>query len=537
MHQDILADSSAHRACRHSRLWRKIRGLVAAHSLMLCGLAYAESYSVSGRVVNAATDDPVRKVVVTFKPVRGSHPTPIVALTDGEGTFTAKGVEAGSYAMTVERSGFLPYVRRNLLTIAGHNVAGIIVRVVPQAVVAGRVFDDDGEPLAGARVAALRSGYRVGKQVFTEEAYDRTDDRGEYRLTKLPPGRYVFRAVYRTSAVGGRGYVPVYHQGAADVRSALIVSLAPGGSQQIDFTMERTSTFRITGRISAAGLGITPRLTLLPRLFDGEQFRRQPTTAGPDGTFVFEGVPPGDYTLIGELYRNRSSYGVRLDVSVADRDIDSLDVQLSLAQDVHCRASIENDFKIEWSRVILLFEGPDTGRGIEVRPRADGTFDLPQLMPESFTLQLKELPASLFLKSARFGDQDVLLTGMDLSRAIGYTLELLFSPEAGELSGSVVGRQGRAGDNYTVVLIPEKSRRNRSYLFKAVESDGEGRFRLSGVAPGDYVVSAWEGIETDAWFDPAVIASAERLGERMTIVNRGSHSVQLNPIAATAIAH
>ena len=77
------------------------------------------------------------------------------------------------------------------------------IRLQRGAAISGRVIDELGEPVIGARVTAeLRSGspprYRT---VATTE----TDDRGEYRLATLPPAGYLVGVTtVATAAIRGR---------------------------------------------------------------------------------------------------------------------------------------------------------------------------------------------------------------------------------------------------------------------------------------------------------------------------------------------
>src|SRR5262249_47035906 len=56
------------------------------------------------------------------------------------------------------------------------------------------VYDKNGEPLASAQVMALRQVYKDGRRTLTIVQIVTTDDRGEYRLFWLAPGRYYVSA-------------------------------------------------------------------------------------------------------------------------------------------------------------------------------------------------------------------------------------------------------------------------------------------------------------------------------------------------------
>jgi hypothetical protein len=54
-------------------------------------------------------------------------------------------------------------------------------------------------------------------------------------------------------------------------------------------------------------------------------------------------------------------------------------------------------------------------------------------------------------------------------------------------------------------------------LFKAVTADSSGSYAITAVAPGDYILAAWEAIEPYAFFDPELIREAEAAGTRVRI--------------------
>jgi hypothetical protein len=58
----------------------------------------------------------------------------------------------------------------------------------------GRIMDQDGEAVAGAAIIVLRSVVADGFRDDQAAGGAVTNDRGEYRLARLAPGRYTVRA-------------------------------------------------------------------------------------------------------------------------------------------------------------------------------------------------------------------------------------------------------------------------------------------------------------------------------------------------------
>jgi hypothetical protein len=81
----------------------------------------------------------------------------------------------------------------------------------------------------------------------------------------------------------------------------------------------------------------------------------------------------------------------------------------------------------------------------------------------------------------------VLQSGLDLSRGNHGRLDLEISGAGGSIEGSVIDEQDRpiAGAGVALILEGVGSPPSRS---KFTVTDEEGRFRMRGIAPGDYRV-------------------------------------------------
>ncbi|HYN85253.1 MAG TPA: carboxypeptidase-like regulatory domain-containing protein, partial [Pyrinomonadaceae bacterium] len=168
---------------------------------------------VRGRAVYADTERPVRRARVKLlnSDERGSERT---GLTNERGEFEIKNVAAGSYILAVDAPGVvtpvgyidietrerpdLTEVSKNfeMVTVDGKAAYEVTVRARRGAALSGRVTYADGDPAPGLAVHVMRragahyvkilSGLGVGAVMGA-----RTDDRGVFRVSGLPPGEYV----------------------------------------------------------------------------------------------------------------------------------------------------------------------------------------------------------------------------------------------------------------------------------------------------------------------------------------------------------
>src|SRR5947209_10574045 len=231
---------------------------------------------ITGRVVTGDTGRPVKRAraFITAAELSGGRG----ALTDENGIFDFTELPAGRYTLTVSKSGFvsLSYGQRRPLQAGtplqladGQQLKGIEFRLPRGGVVAGHVFDEDGEPMAGAMVRVMRYQYLQGDRRLTPAGTAQTDDKGQYRIWGLLPGDYYVNAVARggyfagpfggpggPGGFGGRGggrgaggggpygpppnggndqdqvnYAPTYYPGVASVNEAKAITV--GLSQEV----------------------------------------------------------------------------------------------------------------------------------------------------------------------------------------------------------------------------------------------------------------------------------------------------------------
>src|SRR5882672_2235300 len=138
-----------------------------------------QTRSFSGRVVADETGDPIANARVSLSaPGPG---TPVV-LTDREGRFTLTAPPA-RVTVVANKSG---YGRREAILPAAER--SIEIRLSRGAAISGRVVDEFGDPMMGARVIVEKPSNP--SDGFSGDAATSTDDRGEYRLGSLQGGTF-----------------------------------------------------------------------------------------------------------------------------------------------------------------------------------------------------------------------------------------------------------------------------------------------------------------------------------------------------------
>ena len=525
---------------------------------------------VSGRILNAANGEPVRRARLILRRTDNltgdsNSPAAYTTVTDDHGRFAMKDIEPGQYRFSASHAGFsdLLYgarrLSRNGITLsldAGQQLTGMVVRMTPHAVITGRILDADGDPIQDAQVIADRYRYVTGKRQLVPLGYASTDDQGEYRLFGLAPGRYyieanlrnpmmLMQATHHASKPVEESYVPTYYPGATDIGNATVIELAPGSQiRGMDFTLSKARTVSVRGHVNTpSDVNRQPGMIVLaprgrPAL--GRDIHRV-QVVDRQGTFEIAGISPGSYTLTASMNDGKTSYSARQQVDVGGSGIE--DVALSLSQGSELAGELRFEGQTPPSLTgigvgLVEFERYDGPLG--ARPysevKEDGTFTLPNIAGEIYRAFVQGLPAGYYLKSVRIGDEELKETGIDATREVSGTLLLTVSSNAGQIEGVVTDAKQKPVPGATVVLVPEPKKRERYDAFTQLTTDQYGRYALKTVEPGEYKLFAWEDMESEEYLDPEFLKPVEARGSAITI-HEGSHeSADLQLISAKAPA-
>lgn len=183
---------------------------------------------------------------------------------------------------------------------------------MPQALITGRILDEDGEPMPRATVSVLTKRYPQGKPILMLVASVNANDIGEYRVPDLNPGRYLVSANWRdyASTVAAapldkpeEAYSATFYPSAKTDSLAQVVEVTAGQQLPgIDIRMRKSQVFRIRGRVLPSGDAQPAGLILLrpiPRdqTFYLGYYGAPSVWAKKEGTFELAGITAGSYSI------------------------------------------------------------------------------------------------------------------------------------------------------------------------------------------------------------------------------------------------
>ena len=182
-------------------------GLALVAALLSPAQTPAGTGVIAGRVVEADSTRPVPEAIVTLS---GSATGERRVMVDEQGRFAFVNLPVGEYRLIAEQFGYLRggYGRARpdagslpIPLSDGQRVLDASISMWRFATITGRVLDEAGEPITRVSVRALRRSASAGRVDLqpSGQLSASTDDRGVYRLTRLPPGDYAVMVSARLS--------------------------------------------------------------------------------------------------------------------------------------------------------------------------------------------------------------------------------------------------------------------------------------------------------------------------------------------------
>jgi hypothetical protein len=407
------------------------------------------------------------------------------------------------------------------------------------AVVAGRVVDEVGEPIAHVSVSLQRRRYVDGARRLVGESGASTDDRGEFRIFGAPPGDYLIVARFHGPDLGLRDrvrYVPTYYPGTAVASEAQSVHVAAGQEVAgITIGLARAATATIRGVVRSGQASFAAVAFVVARETNGPQAEGQTAmaVAGPDGAFALGGLLPGTYMV----HAQSGFGGESASAEVVVEGVDVAGVVLSLSKGGTARGRIRFDSgsppaDLRPSQVMVMFAPLDSmGEHLTVGPGVE-----PPTPRDDWTFQLQGVRGRGFLRAASMGDwqmKRVLKEGVDVTDTpLDFTtdingLEIELTQAQSTVAGGVVDDRGDVAVDATVVVFADDPEKwgPRSRFVESARPDQKGRFTVRGLPPGHYLAVAVEYLQPGEERDPEVLETLRKDATRFTLSEGEKHEL------------
>jgi len=482
-------------------------------------------YRISGVVVDAVTGAPVARAEVSVS--QGEEETKVI--TGNDGRFVFQGLEAGKYPLFAAAQG---YVREGF-NQHGQYMTGIAVgegldsehlifRLHRQAVITGKVTDEHGEGVRGARVMLFNAGGTKGGDARSVHEPTQTNDLGEYRLAHLEPGRYYVAVQaqpwyaqlglsdvpepqpgedsFPSSRSEGKPkfdplldavYPITLYPGVTNENAAAELNLRAGEKAQADIQLAAVPAvhIRLTNLPAEepGGINIQASVALLrsqdvPLNILAEQVS--------PGEFEVAGLPPGDLTFLINQSGEQASTARKIRVNVSGGE--TLDGGGTRATaNVSGRVIFPAGVAGPAEGQVNLQGEDDQNASAELQK--DGTFSVPAVEAGTYKVAVNLSESGEYVEGVSATGATTSGREVTIAGAGDVRLSITLGQGAGEVTG-VAKLDGKPAAGVMILLVPD-SGQNLEEDSRLDQSDSDGTFALHEIIPGKYLLVAIE----DGW--------------------------------------
>lgn len=468
----------------------ELAGVKLPHEGARPTLTLAPAATIEGRVVDARSGAPLGGVAIGVRQGQAARAT----RSGADGRYRVAGLAPGTYRVEADDLRYVPYVKGRVQARAGETVKADLP-LQPAAAISGRVVDEDGAPIAGARGQLALSG-ETGFAAFARSARGgdryafRTGADGSFSARRLGPGENqrltVTHPEYERRTLGGLALEPGKTKTGVTVvltRGIVVAGLVkdPEGAPipGAEISLQETRSFR-----GGRGGNVTMMAT-----FVGGPDQRPRITTGADGRFEIKGLAPGDYSLSASKPGYSSA---RVDPVKAAPDAAPVELVMSAGVSISGRVVDSNGVPAEGFLVQARRKGapgPGFGGGAREPTGPDGFFYLDGLTAGD-TYDLIVISVGIGAPGPRREGVVAPAEGLDV-----------VVPAKGRISGRVVDAQsGGPVTDFEVSAAPDRGGSGgmrimiggpgggRNRMRASVRSE-DGSFTLDDIPPGTWVVN------------------------------------------------
>ncbi len=500
-----------------------------------------------GRVVGGDTGGPLRRALVrlTGQEIREGKMT----TTDEQGRWEIHDLPVGRFNLTASKAGYVtlqfgqrrPFEQGRPIDLAdGQSLDNVNFNLPRGSVIAGRINDEYGDPVAEASVTAMRYRFFNGqRRLIPVGRFSQTDDGGNFRIYGLAPGDYYLTATLRTGMgmfadndpSSRQSYSPTYYPGTGSAQQAERVTVGLGAEVDgVTFALQPVRTIKVSGTaLDSQGRPMTGAMVqIVEDSSDGENMMMS-RSFGPNnrvdgaGRFSIANVAPGEYTLMASEMRPP---GEGADPEVAQAKIttgseDLTGVTLIGSRGVIIRGTVAFDSQqsggggAKLSSVSLTAVPRNAnatpafrfGPGMRDTVNDDGTFEL-RASSTPVLIRTMRAPQGFLLKAVIAGGQDVTDSGVAFKSGETVTgVQVVLTSRSTAISGTVTDSKGDPASDYAVVVFAEDSAKwgFMSRYISMARPDQQGAFQVKQLPPAQYLVVAVPYLEDGEQTNPETL--------------------------------
>jgi hypothetical protein len=169
---------------------------------------------------------------------------------------------------------------------------------------------------------------------------------------------------------------------------------------------------------------------------------------------------------------------------------------------------------------------------------ADGAFKITGVEPARYFVNVTGLPPGTYVKSVKVAGQDITKSVLDMTSGAAGALEVVLSTKAADFTGVVHNDNGDPLPGVPVTLWPKTPDRGKpDGGIKTANTDLNGSFKITGLAPGEFYVAAWDYIPVEGLTqNPDFLARFAGSQTAVTLGESGHQSADIKLIPRDRIA-
>jgi hypothetical protein len=466
--------------------------MTAAYLTMLCLTAEAQTFRVSGTVVDSETGMPLNRTRVVLSDEKSGEWS---AITGATGRFSLD-VPQGKYELMAAHRDWgdvygepIPGRPIGAAVITGPdcNTTDLLFRFRGPVAIHGKILDENGEPIPSASVEVFHRDVIRGRKRLRWVGRAESSDFGDYSYYGLPAGTYYLAAAGEPwylsglwgadSRLSDSGMPPVpyglvFFPGVTEPHAASAVTLQPGMEFRADFTLH------------AAFGG-----NLIPRCMDWQEC--EVSTLHAIGAGLAEALvrpcDEGCFERIGRYVLRYTGQEAEARTRV-DVQHGGMPVEISKpAPTAAGKVTFQNPADRPSHALYVNLENEDTGESTTAIVEPDGSFSWPIVTASRVRLFLSGADG-VFVARQSVEGAAVKNGVIEIADGATVTVALVASDQTGAVQGLVSDGDQRY-PRVLVVLAPSGGS-NDPHRYFAIQAGSDGSFEFPHVPAGDYVLFA-----------------------------------------------
>jgi hypothetical protein len=479
--------------------------------------------------------------------------------TDAQGAFRFEPDKFGHYDVKVKMDGYMamntslaglpPMIgstQTHVVITTGNPAEKLRFVLVHPGEITGRVVDaETGKPIARLPVTAAPTNYLNGRRSAPQTGQLMTDDDGQFVLAGLPPGNYVVGTFprslgpqqFQTQFSEGdlktvdQDYERLFWPGGVDFDAASPVPVGPGASMNIGtLKLRKGPYYRVHAIFGASDCSSGEAVQVMAENSIGTSagFQNAQVACGQD--FLIRNVHSGSYRLT--LYSGTSP-ATRVQgtapFDVVDRNVE---VAVSLARGMDLDGQIiaaEGAGKPPLDELLVWVQPMDLriASGRPLSPDEQGKFHVVNAALGRQSVSLVNM-GNFYVKEVHYNGLPVA-DGIFVVDGSPGQLEVILDDKPAAIGGVVEADGNPLSKPYVVLTRWPMSPDGMAGAVKKISGNENGKFRFSGLPPGDYRVVAVAPEFKDKLDEPGVLGRLLAGVDTVTLSPSGFEDLHLKP--------